>query len=136
MKKEKWMEGLPKNLIDQILSFNPDKIDYWHEEPKYTVFRISNNNEEGMGISICSVLDGLARYGGKGFNHREGKIRAAARAMIAMRDKRNSMPIRINFHNFLFRRFPKQIELLRDAADRFPFKSLYTSKYFLDNWKW
>ena len=124
MKQKRWMKGLSNDLISMILSLEPDNIDVRHEEPNYTIFEIKKGEEAGIGVAICSVLDSMRRFGGKGFNHKKGKNKAASRALFAFSTKKSSFPI-----NPIMRRTAKmarlQAKLIKEASYRFRYKSIY-----------
>ncbi len=83
MKKKynSWKRGLSKSLVEQIEKLKPDSVEFNIHKDLYTTCTIKKGNEIAHGISICSILDR--------FDEREGKNKAAGRAVKAMKTKKS-----------------------------------------------
>jgi len=84
----KWMRKLSKEVIEKILAVEPNKVKFHVQQPSHVVCTINVSNEVGVGVAICSALDKSR------FSLREGKERAAKRALKALETKQGSEPIR------------------------------------------
>ena len=76
-----WKRGLSRSLVEQIEKLRPDSVEFNIQHNLYITCTIRKGNEIAHGISICSVLDE--------FDEKEGKNRAAGRAVRAMKTKKS-----------------------------------------------
>lgn len=125
MKKRKWAKGLNKETIAKIKELTPDAVECVHSEPQYTAFIIRVGAVAGAGVAICSPVDARGTLYGDGFNHNKGKNKAAGRALKALVNGQNDLPIRFEVPpNW----YPSQQKQIKEMHGKFAFKSL-----FLDN---
>lgn len=75
MKEFKWARRLPKSLISNVLSCEPESVDFKTDYRERTVYcTIWRKDCYGVGFAICSCLDE--------FDERKGKILSAVRAVV------------------------------------------------------
>jgi len=119
MKDRKWMRGLSKGMIDNVLSLKPKDVKFVVDAPELIVCTIiTGDNTLVKGISICGVLD--KQY----FNVRQGKRIAVQRALHAIKSRKSSLPIR-NISDFPRRWIPSQIKQLVRLGCSYHYKSVY-----------
>lgn len=119
-KNNKWMRGLDRDLVREILELEPVGIAYlvkWH----YIVFCEikGKNGDTGTGVAICSVVEG--------FDLNRGKNAAAGRARKALEKQRSSNPIRIDWRRFSDSWTKSQIRRVTGYS-RLGYKSIYLAK--------
>jgi len=118
-KRSKWMKGLPGGLIDAILKEEPDKVEFDIVEPSSVTCTITCSNEKARGIAICSVEDK------KLFNVVRGKRKSARRALKALKNKTDLLPIRVDKSQFSRKWKPSQINRVIDYGLAFGNKAIY-----------
>jgi len=126
----KWMRYLHPGLIKNILDLQPDSVRAAVHEPKFVVYEIKKGKTAGIGVSVCSPIEGcendqdFLNGQGKKFSHIYGRTKAAGRALKALRNRKSSLPIRESFPR---RWFPSQVAQLKEIKNLygFNFKSTY-----------
>lgn len=117
-KSQKWMKLLNSRLIDSILMFDPVKVDFEVQENEHVICTIElPNGNLGIGISICSMDDV--------FDIKEGKEKAAGRALAAIKKQKSSRYIRSLWSEFPNTWLKEEIIRLINYADAFEYKSAY-----------
>jgi len=119
-KNNRWMRGLDRDLVREILELEPVRIVYavkWH----YIVFCEikGKNGDKGTGIAICSTVEG--------FDLSRGKNAAAGRARKALEKRRSSNPIRIDWRRFSDSWTKSQIRRVTGYS-RLGYKSIYVAR--------
>jgi hypothetical protein len=90
-KQNKWKRGLSRKLVEDILTYDPDFVQFDIEYPEVIRCIIKTPHGIGTGIAICSVLDM--------FDEKRGKHLAAGRALKAIVNGTDSELIRCD-HGF------------------------------------
>ena len=90
-KQNKWKRGLSRKLVEDILVFTPEFVQFDIGYPEVIRCIIKTPYGTGTGIAICSVLDT--------FDEKRGKHLAAGRALKAIVNETDSELIRCN-HGF------------------------------------
>ena len=112
------MRGLSSKLIENILSFNPTKIEFRIEYPEVVVCLIeTSKGEEAQGVAICSTSEYY-------WDERRAKNLAAGRAVKALINREDSEPIRYEYEDFPKSWSIKQAERVMDYS-RIGYKSSY-----------
>lgn len=117
---QRWMRGLPRNLVEEILRQDPGKVAFHVKQPTHVVCTIVKaTGESGLGIAICSHLERTM------FDVREGKIKAAGRALRALKRRESGLPIRTSLAQFPSGWTPAQKKLVATIGFNLGWKSIY-----------
>ena len=115
------MKGLSKSLIENILSFDPEEVEFVVDYPESILCKITTKDEHfAIGLSICSTSEYY-------WDEKRAKNLAAGRAVKALKSKECSEPIRDDYPFFPRSWTLRQIERVLAFGD-IAFKSLYYSK--------
>ena len=106
--KYRWARGLDRKLVATILELEPDEVKFVIGRPVSVRCIIRRGQESGTGVAICSVLDL--------FDERDGKAKAAGRAVAALVKKQNSHPIRASWDSFPNEWTKRQIDRIRQVS--------------------
>jgi len=117
--KYRWTRGLDRKLVATILELEPDEVKFVIGRPVSVRCIIRRGQESGTGVAICSVLDP--------FDERDGKVKAAGRAVAALIKKQDSHPIRASWDSFPARWTKAQIDRVREASLYYCTKSIYVN---------
>ena len=115
------MRGLSRSLIENILNFDPEEVEFEVNYPESVVCKISTKNDHiAVGLAICSTSEYY-------WDEKKAKNLAAGRAVKALKNQENSEPIRDDYPFFPGSWTLRQIERVLAFSD-ITFKSLYFSK--------
>ena len=117
-KNNKWMRGLGKKLIKDILAVNPKEVNFYPAYPKAVSCNITTENGSGTGLAICSTLDK--------FDEKVGRNKAAGRALCALMKRDSSHNIRDSWDKFPNSWNKAQIIRVLEFAEE-DYKSVYSN---------
>ncbi len=123
MSRYKWTKGLPSGLISDILAEEPRTVQFTITAPETVMCVIICAHGRGYGMAICSTLDRSI------FNVKEGKKRAAGRALGAVVRRNDNDRIRTSRSTFPRTWKPAQIKRVAELGDTICSKSFYRARW-------
>lgn len=121
-KRNKWKKNLSRRLVEEIISFPTENVEFEIKKPDYVKCTIKTKDAVGVGISICSFIDEPV------FDEKRGRNIAAGRAVKALKNMECSEPIRRwTYDCFPMTWFIRQAEKVSSLGDMFWYKSIVES---------
>lgn len=120
-KKNRWMKGLNKRLISDVLELEPTSVEWSFEYPKHVRCTITTEHGVGTGLAICSTIEWE-------FDIYKGKNKAFGRAVKALKRKECGSPIRTTWNDFPNTWRKRQMDRVSDYANEI-YKSVYEVAY-------
>jgi hypothetical protein len=118
-KKMKWARHIPHALVQEVLSLNPEKVEFVVVPKKYIICTIKTKDGKlAQGISIYSTSE---HY----FDEIKGKDKSLGLAVGAIKRGYNRFPIRSKFSDFPGTWTKKQMERVMELANIFEYRSIY-----------